>query len=136
VVCRELRQTGRCTSRRGHPGVPLGHKKCVGVGWSHCGELGKKADCQCAGSVHYVGPKGYCPLILRLDPPGNWLADAKRLDRTSLNHVHRPTARLEGDAGIAGECPGPDATNRLPDGPLARKLGFEPARIPAPKTLV
>src|SRR5262245_42156728 len=38
----------------------------VGVQRQHCGALGKKANCQCGVSVHYVGAKGHYPLDMRL----------------------------------------------------------------------
>ena len=56
----------------------------VGVQRQHCGALGKKANCQCAVSVHYVSPKGHCPLDLRLYLPESWLGDAARLDRAGV----------------------------------------------------
>jgi SRSO17 transposase len=46
--------------------------------------LGKKANCQCAVSLHYVAPKGHCPLSMRLYLPAAWLADPARLDRAGV----------------------------------------------------
>src|SRR3954468_15361128 len=56
----------------------------VGVQRQYCGALGKKANCQVAPSVHYVGKTGHCPLALRLYLPDCWLGDAKRLDRAGV----------------------------------------------------
>jgi SRSO17 transposase len=56
----------------------------VGVQRQHCGALGKKANCQCAVSLHYVAPKGHCPLSMRLYLPPAWLNDPARLDRAGV----------------------------------------------------
>src|SRR5262249_19982992 len=61
----------------------------VGVQRQHCGALGKKANCQCAVSVHYVSPKGHCPLDMRLYLAESWLGDAKRLDRVGVPEAER-----------------------------------------------
>jgi SRSO17 transposase len=55
----------------------------------YCGALGKKANCQVAPSVHYVGPKGHCPLVMRLYLPDCWLEDTKRLDKAGVPKAHR-----------------------------------------------
>jgi SRSO17 transposase len=56
----------------------------VGVQRQYCGALGKKANCQCAVSVHYVAPKGHYPLDMRLYLPESWLGDAERLDKAKV----------------------------------------------------
>jgi SRSO17 transposase len=60
---------------------PKKGRHSVGVQRQHCGALGKKANCQCAVSLHYVAPKGHGPLSMRLVLPPAWLADPARLDR-------------------------------------------------------
>jgi SRSO17 transposase len=61
----------------------------VGVQRQYCGALGKKANCQCAVSVHYVAPKGHYPLDMRLYLPESWLGDPKRLDRAKVPEGER-----------------------------------------------
>jgi SRSO17 transposase len=61
----------------------------VGVQRQHCGALGKKANCQCAVSVHYVGPKGHYPLDMRLYLPEVWWGDTKRLDQAGVPQAER-----------------------------------------------
>ena len=56
----------------------------VGVQRQYCGALGKKANCQAAVSLHYVGRAGHVPLALRLFLPESWLEDAKRLDKVGV----------------------------------------------------
>jgi SRSO17 transposase len=68
---------------------PKQGKHSVGVQRQHCGALGKKANCQCAASVHYVSPKGHCPLDMRLYLPESWLGDAARLDRAGVPEPER-----------------------------------------------
>jgi SRSO17 transposase len=63
---------------------PKAGQHSVGVQRQHCGALGKKANCQCAVSLHYVAPKGHCPLSLRLYLPPAWLNDPTRLDRAGV----------------------------------------------------
>ena len=53
---------------------PKAGQHSVGVQRQHCGALGKKANCQCAVSLHYVAPKGHGPLSMRLFLPPAWLA--------------------------------------------------------------
>jgi SRSO17 transposase len=56
----------------------------VGVQRQYCGALGKKANCQCAVSVHYVAPKGHYPLDMRLYLPESWLGDEGRMDKAGV----------------------------------------------------
>src|SRR3954452_19154069 len=83
--------------------------KCsVGVQRQYCGALGKKANCQVAVSVHYVGPRGHYPLDLRLFLPECWLTDKKRLDRAGVPAEQRraltkPEIALELLDGVRAE---------------------------------
>jgi SRSO17 transposase len=68
----------------------------VGVQRQYCGALGKKANCQVAVSVHYVGPTGHYPLDLQLYLPDSWLADARRLDKAGVpKDQRRPRTKSE-----------------------------------------
>jgi SRSO17 transposase len=61
----------------------------VGVQRQYCGALGKKANCQCAVSVHYVSPKGHYPLDMRLYLPESWLGAPGRLDKAGVPEGER-----------------------------------------------
>jgi SRSO17 transposase len=61
----------------------------VGVQRQYCGALGKKANCQCAVSVHYVAPKGHYPLDMRPYLPDSWLGDPGRLDKVGVPEAER-----------------------------------------------
>src|SRR5919197_1998974 len=63
---------------------PKQGRHSVGVQRQDCGALGQRANCQVAPSVHYVAPKGHCPLAMRLYLPECWLEDAERLDRVGV----------------------------------------------------
>lgn len=68
---------------------PKQGKHSVGVQRQYCGALGKRANCQVAPSVHYVSPKGHCPLAMRLYLPESWLSDPKRLDTVGVPEAER-----------------------------------------------
>ena len=61
----------------------------VGVQRQYCGALGKKANCQAAVSLHYVGAQGHVPLGLRLFLPGVWLEAPARLDKAGVPEGER-----------------------------------------------
>src|ERR1700761_6454288 len=68
---------------------PKQGKHSVGVQRQYCGAQGRRANCQVAPSIHYVGKRGHCPLALRLYLPECWLKDAERLDRVGVPETHR-----------------------------------------------
>jgi SRSO17 transposase len=118
--------------------VPKQGKCSVGVQRQYCGALGKKANCQVAVSVHYVGPRGHYPLDLRLYLPDSWLSDKERLDKAGVPEVERrvrskPRIALELlDGALAEGLPGravvADAgygvSGELRDGLEARGLSY------------
>src|SRR5215203_7108999 len=87
---------------------PKQGRHSVGVQRQYCGALGKKANCQVAVSVHYVGPHGHYPLDLRLYLPDCWLADQQRLDKAGVPAAERrsltkPEIALELLDGVRAE---------------------------------
>src|SRR5256885_1382188 len=91
---------------------PKAGQHSVGVQRQHCGALGKKANCQCAVSLHYVAPKGHYPLAMRLYLPESWLGDPARLDPAGVPGAERrplskgPIALERLDRGRAQEPAG------------------------------
>src|SRR6478735_2708170 len=110
----------------------------VGVQRQYCGALGKKANCQVAVSVHYVGPKGHFPLGLRLYLPESWLADKPRLDKAGVPEADRrpltkpeialellDRVRAEGlPASVVVADAGYGVSRDLRDGLAARELHY------------
>jgi len=70
-------------------GFPKQGKHSVGVQHQYCGQLGKKANCQVAVTVHYVSPKGHFPAALRLYLPKSWTSSQKRLDAVAVPLQYR-----------------------------------------------
>jgi SRSO17 transposase len=63
---------------------PKDGRHSVGVQRQYCGALGKKDNCQCAVSLHYVGTRGHFPLAMRLYLPESWINDPVRLDEAGV----------------------------------------------------
>ena len=53
----------------------------VGVARQHCGQLGKRANCQALVSLTLAQGEGLAPIGLRLFLPDEWMADAERCAR-------------------------------------------------------
>src|SRR3954471_300797 len=68
---------------------PKQGRHSVGVQRQYCGAPGKKANCQCAVSVHYVAIKGHYPLAMRLYLPASRLNDPARLDKAGVPEEQR-----------------------------------------------
>jgi SRSO17 transposase len=71
-------------------GFPKQGKHSVGVQRQYCGQLGKKANCQVAVTVHYVSPNGHFPAALRLFVPKSWTGSAERLERAGIPAEYHP----------------------------------------------
>jgi SRSO17 transposase len=97
----------------------------VGVQRQYSSALGEKLNCQLAVAVHHVGPRGYCPLALRLYLPGGWLADAGRLDAAGVPAEHRaPVSKAELALRLLDEVRG----EGFPGGGVVAALG--PGALP------
>ena len=80
-------------------GLPKQGKRSVGVQHQYCGQLGKKANCQVAVTVHYVSPGGHFPAALRLFLPQSWTGSVERLERAGVPAEYRP-ARTKGQIAL------------------------------------
>jgi len=70
-------------------GSPKQGQHSVGVQPQYCGQLGKKANCQVAVTVHYVSPQGHFPAALRLHLPESWTASPARLEAAKVPEPFR-----------------------------------------------
>jgi SRSO17 transposase len=100
---------------------PKQGKHSVGVQRQYCGALGKKANCQCAVSVHYVAPEGHYPLAMRLYLPESWSGDAARLDKAGVPEEQRDQL---GKGRIALELLDQVRAEGLPGGLVVADAGY------------
>jgi SRSO17 transposase len=105
-VCKRYRRVmaGPLASPRGifvidDTGYPKQGKHSVGVQHQYCGQLGKKANCQVAVTVHYVSPKGHFPAALRLYVPKSWTTSPKRLKEAKVPESFRD-AKTKGQIAL------------------------------------
>src|SRR5690349_21336454 len=80
-------------------GFPKQGKHSVGVQHQYCGQLGKKANCQVAVTVHYVSPKGHFPAAWRLYLPASWTTSPARLDEANVPEAFRQ-AKTKGQIAL------------------------------------
>jgi SRSO17 transposase len=93
----------------------------VGVQRQYCGALGKRANCRCAVSVHYIAPRGHYPLGMRLYLPDSWLSDSGRLDKAGAPAAER---RRLSKGQIALELPDRVRGEGLPGGVVVADSGY------------
>jgi SRSO17 transposase len=64
----------------------------VGVQRQYSTALGRKVNCQIAVGLHYLSPRGDCPLAMRLYLPQAWLRQPQRLDLAGVPANFRTVA--------------------------------------------